>query len=384
MICRALQLKRRKTKVRYTLFIILMITVLSLIINCDSTYPPEPEPTFNSFQEEVQYIIESSFTFGGVSVGVIKGSEEFSIFHGTKSKNTDEPPDENTVYEMGSITKTFTATLLADAVVNGTVRLDDEVRDYLPAGSVTMPTYYGAQISFWHLATHTSGLPRNFSDDYPLPEGVSPDDPFNLITEENIYDYLTNYVILIRAPGSQFEYSNFGYGFLGFILSRINITTYELLLKMTLLDVLNMDRTSIHLTEEQMSNSAVGYDQWMNEVEPWGSNHVLVGCGSLKSTLKDMMSYLRANLGLLDTPLNPAITLALQPQFADYVCLSWFLETLPDGQIITWHGGAAAGHINFIGFNRSTSTGVVILYNWTASLLTREIGMRILEIAGRY
>ncbi|UCE08142.1 MAG: hypothetical protein JSW07_09005, partial [bacterium] len=75
---------------------------------------------------------------------------------------------------------------------------------------------------------------------------------------------------------------------------------------------------------------------------------------------------------------------ALQPQFANYICLSWFLETLNDGQIITWHGGAAAGHITFIGFNRSASTGVVILYNWTASLLPQEIGMRIFKIAQKY
>lgn len=112
--------------------------------------------------------------------------------------------------KIASITKTFTATLLADAVANGTLGLHDEVQDYLPADKVTMPTYNGAQISFWHLATHTSGLPRNFSDNYPLPSGVSPEDPFNHITAENVYDYLTNYVALTRAPGSQYEYSNFG------------------------------------------------------------------------------------------------------------------------------------------------------------------------------
>ncbi len=355
-----------------------------IIISCNSKNSTKPEPEFNNFRDEVEYYIKTNFTFGGIAAGIIKGDETFYIFHGTKSKNTDEPPDENTIYEMWSVTKTFTATLLADAVVNGTVRLHDKVQDYLPADSRTMPTHNGAQISFWHLATHTSGLPKNFSDDYPLPAGISPDDPFNLITAEYVYDYLSNYVTLTRAPGSQYEYSNFGVGFLGFILSRINQTTYESLLKTTVLDVLNMDRSSIHLTDEQRNNITVGYDKWTIEAKPWGSDHVLVGCGSLKSTLKDMMSYLKANMGILDTCLRDSITLALQPQFANYICLSWFLEKLDDGQIITWHGGAAAGHITFIGFNRSTKTGVVILYNWTASLLPQEVGMHIFEIAQKY
>ena len=114
------------------------------------------------------------------------------------------------------------------------------------------------------------------------------------------------------------------------------------------------------------------------------ANHVLVGAGNIKSTLKDLMNYLRANMGFLDTELNLAIELAQRPRFNNFVYLGWFIIKLSVGQIITWHGGATVGHITFIGFNRSTSTGVVILYNWTASLLPQEVGMRIFEIAGRY
>jgi len=369
-----------KTFVPLLIYSILIL----IIIGCSKKNPTESQPEFDNFHDEVEYLINSNFTFGGVAAGIIKGDESFSIFHGTKSKNTNVPPDENTVYEMGSITKTFTATLLANAVVNDIVELHDKVQDYLPTDSVTMPTYNSEQISFWNLATHTSGLPRNFSDDYPLPPGVNPDDPFNLIRSEHVYDYLTNYVTLTRAPGSQYDYSNFGVGLLGFVLSRINRTTYESLLKSTVLDVLNMERSSIHLTDAQRNNIAVGYKRWQNEAQPEGSDHVLVGCGNLKSTLKDMMNYLKANMGLLDTELNEAITLALQPQFANYVCLNWHLRTLDDGQVITWHGGAASGHITFIGFNRNTTTGVVILYNWTASLITEEVGMRIFEISAMY
>ncbi len=364
----------------------LIVLAAILILGCDSKDPvkPESEPTFNSFREEVEYVIESTFTFGGVALGVIRDGEAFNLFHGEKSKNSDNLPDENTIYEMGSVTKTFTTTLLADHIVNDRVGLHDEVRAYLPADSVTLPTYNGAEISLWHLATHTASLPKNFSDNYPLPPGTPETDPFAGIRSEHVYDYLTNYVTLNRAPGNEYEYSNLGVGLLGLILSRINETTYETLLKETVLDVLGMDQTSIVLNDAQRGNMAVGYNEWTNEIEAWSSDHVLVGCGSLKSNLKDMMTFLKANMGLLDSSLNASIALALQPQFANFICLGWFLFTFDDGQIITCHGGAAAGHMTFIEFNRSTQMGVVMLYNMNSSLFTQDVALSIFEIAGKY
>ena len=112
-------LKREKYDMPSDLLIAILI--LSAVACSKNPAEPESEPVFSNFQEEVQYIIESNFPFGGLAVGVIKGDDVYTFFHGTKDKNTDEPPDEDTVYEMGSVTKTFTATLLADFVVKGMV-----------------------------------------------------------------------------------------------------------------------------------------------------------------------------------------------------------------------------------------------------------------------
>ena len=351
-----------------------------LTMGCRPGQPTRPGTVTEDLQDELRRIVESEFPVGGAAVRVIRGNEAFTVFHGTKSLDAFDPPDENTVYEMGSITKTFTATLLADNAVRGAVGLHDALRDYLPADSVTLPSYDGVQISLWHLATHTSGLPQNFSDAYPLPPGVSAYDPFNHIRAEHVYDYLSHYVSLTRAPGTGYAYSNFGAGLLGFVLARVHGTDYESLLKTTVLDVLGMDRSSIHWTEAQRENLAVGYDDRLEAAVSWGSDHVLVGCGSLKSTLKDMTAFLKASMGLLDTDLNDAVALAVTPQFAEYICLNWHLETLDDGQTVTFHGGAAAGHMNFIGFNRETATGAIILYNVNAFRI-HEIGFRILQIA---
>ena len=354
-----------------------------LTAGCDAA-GPSPEPVFDNLLDEVHYLIESRFTSGGVAVGIIDHGDETTIFHGTRSSDTSAPPDENTVYEMGSVTKVFTGTLLADAVLADSVGLHDAIQDHMPADSVTVPTYAGTEISLWHLVTHTSALPRNFSDAYPLPAGTPDYDPFALITGADIYDYLSHYVTLAYRPGTQYAYSNFGAGLLGFILGRIQGTTYASLLETTILDVLGMDRTSVHLTADQMTNLAVGYDEHGNEAAPWSSDHALVGCGGLKSTLKDMMVFLKANLGLVSTSLGETLALAQQPQFGDYVCFCWFLKELDDGQIVTQHGGAAAGHITYIAFNRNTATGVVILYNRSGNLLPIEVGDRILLAAEKY
>ncbi|MFC1724247.1 serine hydrolase domain-containing protein [candidate division KSB1 bacterium] len=369
---------------RLNLVMVIYSLLVIGVISCSSKNPAEPEPVFNSFQEKVEYLIESNFKTGGVAIGIIKGDEEFTFFHGRKSKNSSSVPDGNSIFELGSITKTFTATILADFVLNGTIELDDEVQDYLPSESVTLPSFNGSNITFMHIATHTSGLPTNFSDNYPRPAGSPPEDPFALMTEEHVYDYLSNYASLISEPGTQYKYSNFGYGFLGLILSKINNTSFEDLLSTKILNVLGMDRTSYTLSEEQLTNVAVGHNSSLEEVEPWGTNHVLIGCGGLKSTLNDMLIYLKANMGIQQTQLSAAMTYAQEVYFDNYICLGWQKRALSDGQVITWFAGASAGHIAFIGFNENYSNGVVVLYNIGQNMLADEVGNKILEAAVKY
>lgn len=345
----------------------------------------ESAPVFNNLRDEVQYLIDQNFSIGGVAVGVINGADEFHVFYGTKSAYNDEIPDENTVYEMGSITKTFTGIVLAQTIIDGTIQLDDEVEIYLPAERVTMPRYDGVPITFFDLATHTSGLATNFSDNYPLPEGTPPGDPFFLMTEEHIYDYLTNYAILFTRPGTTYEYSNFGYGFLGFVLGKIQNMSYEQLVKLRILDVLGMNRTSCTLSEDQLNNIAEGHNRYYAIVEPWGSNHDLNGAGGIKSTLKDMMVYLKANMGLQSTGLTASMELSQQVHFDNYIGFGWQKLWLSDDQEVTWFAGGAAGHHTFIGFNKTLDTGVVVLYNVRQNTVDpNAIGKRILVMARKY
>src|SRR5208283_4407870 len=124
-------------------------------------------------------------------------------------KNDKRALDGDTVFEIGSITKVFTALLLADMAQRGEVALTDPVSKYLPKG-VKMPGRNGHAIMLQDLATHTSGLPR-------LPSNMKPKDfmnPYADYTPELLYQFLSSYE-LPRDPGSKWEYSNLGAGLLG-------------------------------------------------------------------------------------------------------------------------------------------------------------------------
>jgi CubicO group peptidase (beta-lactamase class C family) len=159
----------------------------------------------------------------GMVVGIIKGSETNVYSYGKLDKNKTDLVDGNTIFEIGSISKTFICTIFADMVLKGEIGLDDPASKYLPS-YVKVPTYNGKEITLRHLATHASALPRD-SD--------NPTDPGN--TLEQFLGFISN-CKLTREPGSKFEYSNLGMNLLGYILTIKTGTELETLLKKRILE----------------------------------------------------------------------------------------------------------------------------------------------------
>jgi len=349
-------------------------------------------PQFNSLEEKIDNLA-NQYVKVGAMIGVINKQQEKLVFsYGTKSINNNTLPDSNTVFDIGSITKTFTTTLLSNIILKGVIDLSDTVGHYLPAGQVTMPTYNGIEITFEHLAIHMSGIPRRPQEsNYPLPEGYNPLDPYAAYTTEHIYDYLTNYCILEFAPGTWWGYSNTGMGLLGHILGLIDRTSYESILRCHIFNVLDMQNSSLFLTEQQMNNQALGHDSNSNIVPNYTANDIFQGCGMIKSTLNDMFKYLEANLELIETPLKDAMERAHQPTPGIHtgslgdIGLAWFILELDDGQVITYHGGDTNGHSAYLGFNKSQSTGAIVLLNCSMHDETNlNLGAAILKAINKY
>tara|TARA_Y100000031_G_scaffold149735_1_gene188078 strand:+ start:256 stop:1380 length:1125 start_codon:yes stop_codon:yes gene_type:complete len=367
-------------------FLWLLCTGLIFLSACKKDNTPDPI-VFKSLEEEIIYITEPYIRTGAI-VGIINKNQERQVFSfGTKAVTTSQLPDINTVFEIGSMTKTFTATLLAKLMLEGVLE-DDTVEHYLPVDSVFLPYAGGEKIRFIHLATHTSGIPRTLQDsDYPKPHGYNIFDPYAEYTTEIVYDYLTNFCELEFTPGSSWSYSNTGMGLLGHIIGLIDNTSFETVLQQQIFDELDMDRSSVLLNDEQKINLVLGYNSSNQLMPEFTAQDILQGAGFIKSSLNDMFIYLEANMGLIETGLYDAMLLAHQP--TPYVCflglqgMAWYTLELEDGQVITYTGGNTAGQASLMAFNKSTLTGMILLFN-SSSNYNIYMGHEIMKAIAKY
>ncbi|HEY5006841.1 MAG TPA: serine hydrolase, partial [Caulobacteraceae bacterium] len=311
----------------------------------------------------------------GIVIGVIGPYGRRIVAYGRSDQPGGRPLDGDTEFEIGSITKVFTALALADMVRDGEVKLDDPVAKFLPP-EVHMPERNGKAITLVDLATHTSGLPR-------LPLDMAPKDPANPYadyTMDQLYRFLSGYQ-LVRDPGSTWAYSNLGFGLLGDALADLAGTDYQTLVKQRVLTPLGMASTTIMLTPDEAARMAVGHDSNLRPVENWDLP-ALAGAGALRSTANDLLSFVAANLDDPAPPLKADMALLLSVQRPTGTpnlsqALGWELLSTPAGEIIQ-HGGGTGGFHTLIAFNRRTREGVVVLTNAETVMGADDIGLHIL------
>ncbi len=241
----------------------------------------------------LRYLVEDGET-PGIVLGLVDADGSAHVYHYGESGPGARPLGPKSVFEIGSITKTFTGALLADMVARGEMRYDDPVQMYLPDG-VTMPTWGDRQITLEHLSTHFSGLARR-------PDNFAPADPANPwadYTPEQLYQFLSGYR-LRRAPGTEYEYSNLGAGLLGHVLELHTGMTYEQLVRERILDPLGMGMTGIELRGMLAEWMTKGHDE-TGQVVPYWDGPTLSGAGGLRSNMQDMLTYVKAHLEPLET-----------------------------------------------------------------------------------
>ncbi|WP_431469219.1 serine hydrolase [Sphingosinithalassobacter sp. LHW66-3] len=328
------------------------------------THPTAPAQRLFPADSEVQAVLDSLVAQGrvkGIAVGLIEpdGSRR-TLFAGDTGANA-RPVSADTVFELGSLNKTFTGTLLADAVRRGEVSLDDPVAKYLPS-QVRVPSRNGREITLLDLATHSSGLPR-------IPTGYAPPDPadpYAAFGEAELYAFLSGYT-LEREIGATPEYSNLGMGLLGHALARAaGAETYADLVRARILEPLGMERTAFPRRGEADLALATGHDADGVPVPHW---HVatLGGAGGLNAPLGDMLAYLEAQLGPPTRPIEGAMREAHQPRrpLEDagwQIGLGWQVRDR-DGHRLVSHGGGTAGFSTMLGFDPESGAGAVILAN---------------------
>ena len=301
-------------------------------------------------------------------IGLIDGDSTAVYGFGTVNGAV---PDGDTVYEIGSVTKTFTALLLAKAVQAKTVTLDDPVAKLLPGYKI--PEFEGTPITLRDLATQSSGLPRMPSNFFP----GQMENPYVDYGTNELKEFLTVYH-LPRKPGAQFEYSNLGLGLLGVALSEQEHQSYPEMVQQQIAEPLGMRSTGVALTTAMRQHLAPGHHDNGKPAGNWDLD-ALAGAGAIRSDVSDMMRYLQAFMQAQTMDDGPfaLTTKALRDTSINNtrIGLAWLVRQ-EHGQTVIWHNGMTGGYASFVGFTSDGKHGVVILGNIAHSF--DEIGMQVL------
>ncbi|HEX5033472.1 MAG TPA: serine hydrolase domain-containing protein [bacterium] len=294
----------------------------------------------------------------GIAIGTILNQRLGKFYYGETALDGGKAPDGGTLFLIASISKTFTATLLALDVEQHLVNLDDPIQKYLPAG-VTAPLFNNDAshpITLAHLATHTSGLP--LMPTFPSYAGPA--------SSQKLFGSL-NQAQLASVPGAKYVYSNYGYALLGQILARVGNQDWRDLNESAVANALLMADTKVasQLSAEETSRRAPGNNAVAGE---WTFFPAENPAGGLYSSLDDMSRYLNYAMGLSGSPLESLLPSLFQPRHgagsSGEIGLGWNIGTLSGtGEQVIWKDGGLLGYESFIGFVPSKGVGVVMLVN---------------------
>lgn len=305
----------------------------------------------------------------GMAVGLTEAGSHRFVGHGCRETRSALAVNEKTIFEIGSITKLFTALVLSDMANRGEVGLDEPVAELLPAGT-RVPLRNGRAITLRDLASHYSGLPRVPAN---LNREDHPGDPYAGYTAEKLYQFLAGHE-LIRTPGDSFEYSNLGAGLLGHALVlRSGAGDYESLVRARILDPLRMDDTVIAIPGRLTADVATGHDDSLDPVPDWNFD-VLAGAGAFRSNLSDLLAFMDAMYDR-DLPISAMIGPLVTPRDQGGLELG---APHPDGGVALSHSGGTGGFRTFVRCIPEWKRGVAVLSNAGIDAVV-DLGVHVLD-----
>lgn len=310
-----------------------------------------------------------------IIIGVLDEKGKHYYSYGHISDKNKIAPKKYTLYEIGSVSKTFTGLALAKAVVDGNLSLSDPLKDHIP-GTVTFTPFDDQDIQLLHLANHHSGLPR-MPDNMPYSD---PENPFSDYTAAHMWEFLGDHT-LRRAPNSQYEYSNYAMGMLGHILAEKKGMDYDGLIESEICAPMKMVDTKEKLNADQLLRVSPGH-RGSRQVINWDFA-ALAGAGAIRSSASELLTYLMYQMEFKTAPgLTEAIRLSHKATAStgkdseDSVALGWHIKHGEDTRLI-WHNGQTAGYHSFLGFDKENKRGIVVLSNNSQSI--DDIGLHFLN-----
>ncbi len=320
----------------------------SNVINTLSNYPTEIAEIIFAKTKEFPNKTQ-------LSIAVIQNGE--TNYYGIIKENDTikQTKNQNKIFEIGSITKVFTSTVLASLIEDKKLKLTDEINTFY-----SFSIKDNTKISFQSLANHTSGLPR-------LPENLdlsNENNPYKNYGKNEIEEYLKNLLKLENEPSKISSYSNLGAGLLGYTLGLSQKTSFQSLLQKKVFDKYKM--TNSFTSSQNLNNRLViGLDGNGEVVTNWDFD-VLFGGGGILSSTEDLVKFANAQFN----PKNKELALTRKPTFdineSMKIGLGWHILKTEKGFNWVWHNGGTGGYSSSMVLDAEKKNGVIILSNVSA------------------
>lgn len=372
-------------------FSFLMLLILFLIFSCSSRQLLIPEESVTrlshgiSWENEVDKLVNPLIKNKeniGVVVAILDEHQKTTIFsYGHKNKENQLPTTGDTLFGIGSTTKSFVVSLMLVLHEQDVLFINDKIGDLIPA-DIQFKDPRVRDITFAQLASHTSGLPREPVNIESLAALIrytfTNENIYSHLTEEAIYSYLQEFE-LPQDTIDEATYSNIGIGLLAHFLTLKTGKDLESLLNQYIFQPLDMQHTVIALKSEDNIRLATGYagDQPLfiprnTPLDNWTFSPVMVGTGGVYSTAQDLIKYLKAHLGKSNTQLDVVLQKShkiLGQSNSYFLTMGWYVDFLPEYKThLYFYHGMISGFNCYIGFEPVSQVGVVVLrnnFNWS-------------------
>lgn len=325
----------------------------------------------SSFSQGTSHLLEevikpqiSNGEFRSIIIGAYEEnmSENFYSFGSIATDNKNRPTTKN-IHEIGSLSKVFTGLILSSLHLNRTLAIDDKVSSVLeslkgkPAGNITL----------LELATHMSGLariPNNMTN-------IDIKDPYAKYTEKKLITYLST-LKKIKKPKtfSWKNYSNTGFGLLGYILQKKTNLTYEELVKKYITTPLGMKSTYVNVPTNKLNFFVPGHNELLEKTPYWLLLNSMNGAGALKSTSSDLMKFLKANISPETTSIEEVLNFSQKPRFISGdkgIGIAWGLKLKNNKVKGIGHNGGTGGFVSDFQFDVDKKKGFIYLTNTSSS-----------------
>jgi CubicO group peptidase (beta-lactamase class C family) len=301
----------------------------------------------------------------GISVGLIKNNEEYYTAYGNLNVESPIEINKNSIFEIASITKILTSNLIAQAVMDHKIKLDDYIDNFLPKEYVLQKNLQN-KIKISDLASHQSGLP---DIDFGKLIELNPQQPVSSVTEKTLASIINNCTEL--KDYGKYRYSTIGYTLLGQILEKAYSKSYDEIIRDRIIDPLQMTNT---LTKDfNVKNRTVGHnpDGGIQEFFKW---NITASAGLIKSNASDMVTYLKAVLNP-ETAIAKASIITEKIFYKDEkreMGLGLGIST-DDKNTIYLKSGDSMGQSSIICYNRAKNWGIIILLNQRNSKMRQDL-----------